>query len=63
MHIRDMFELGDQVPLVTGGSRGRALKLAEVLGEMGSRVAFLASAASRDVTGQYLAVDGGACIV
>ncbi|WP_028227149.1 SDR family oxidoreductase [Paraburkholderia ferrariae] len=38
MQVRDMFELGGQVALITGGSRGLGLQMAEALGEMGCRV-------------------------
>lgn len=42
MQVRDMFELGDQVALITGGSRGLGLQMAEALGEMGCRVVITA---------------------
>lgn len=42
MKVRDMFELGDQVALITGGSRGLGLQMAEALGEMGCRVVITA---------------------
>jgi NAD(P)-dependent dehydrogenase (short-subunit alcohol dehydrogenase family) len=42
MQVRDMFELGGQVALITGGSRGLGLQMAEALGEMGARVVITA---------------------
>ena len=42
MHVRELFELGGRVALVTGGSRGLGLQMAEALGQMGARVAITA---------------------
>lgn len=42
MQVRELFELGGQVALVTGGSRGLGLQMAEALGEMGCRVVLTA---------------------
>jgi NAD(P)-dependent dehydrogenase (short-subunit alcohol dehydrogenase family) len=42
MTIRELFELGGQVALVTGGSRGLGLQIAQGLGEMGAQVAISA---------------------
>ncbi|WP_322057582.1 SDR family oxidoreductase [Paraburkholderia sp. J63] len=42
MQVRELFELGGQVALVTGGSRGLGLQMAEALGEMGCRVVITA---------------------
>lgn len=42
MAIRESFELGGKVALVTGGSRGLGLQIARGLGEMGATVAISA---------------------
>lgn len=42
MAVREMFELGGQVALVTGGSRGLGLQIASALGEMGAKIALCA---------------------
>jgi gluconate 5-dehydrogenase len=42
MSVRKLFELGGRVALVTGGSRGIGLQMAEALGEMGAKVALSA---------------------
>lgn len=42
MAVRELFELGGQVALVTGGSRGLGLQIASALGEMGAKVALCA---------------------
>jgi NAD(P)-dependent dehydrogenase (short-subunit alcohol dehydrogenase family) len=40
--IRELFELDGQVALVTGGSRGLGLQIAQGLGEMGAQLALSA---------------------
>ena len=42
MNVKQLFDLGGRVALVTGGSRGLGLQMAEALGEMGARVALTA---------------------
>lgn len=42
MSVRKLFDLGGKVALVTGGSRGLGLQMAEGLGEMGAKVALTA---------------------
>jgi len=42
MGIREMFDLSGKAALITGGSRGLGLQIAEALGEMGAKVAITA---------------------
>src|SRR5438270_11614420 len=42
MGVRDLFDLSGKVALVTGGSRGLGLQMAEALGEMGAKLAITA---------------------
>jgi len=42
MTVRELFELGGQVVLITGGSRGLGLQIASALGEMGAKIAICA---------------------
>lgn len=42
MSVRQLFDLSGQVALITGGSRGLGLQMAEALGEMGARLALTA---------------------
>ena len=42
MSVKELFDLSGQVALVTGGSRGLGLQMAEALGEMGARIAITA---------------------
>jgi NAD(P)-dependent dehydrogenase (short-subunit alcohol dehydrogenase family) len=42
MSVRESFELGGKVALITGGSRGLGLQIATGLGEMGAKIAISA---------------------
>jgi gluconate 5-dehydrogenase len=42
MSVKALFDLGGKVALVTGGSRGLGLQMAEALGEMGCKLAITA---------------------
>jgi NAD(P)-dependent dehydrogenase (short-subunit alcohol dehydrogenase family) len=42
MSVREMFELGGKVALISGGSRGLGLQIATGLGEMGAKIAISA---------------------
>jgi len=42
MNVKQLFDLSGRVALVTGGSRGLGLQMAEALGEMGARLALTA---------------------
>src|SRR5512132_461350 len=42
MSVKQLFDLSGKAALVTGGSRGLGLQMAEALGEMGAKVAITA---------------------
>ena len=42
MTVKDLFDLSGKTALITGGSRGLGLQIAEALGEMGAKVAITA---------------------
>ncbi len=46
MSVKDLMNLDGRVAIVTGGSRGLGLQIAEALGELGARVAITARKAS-----------------
>ena len=50
MSVKQLFDLTGKVALVTGGSRGLGLQMAEALGEMGARLAITARKAEELAT-------------
>ncbi|HEX7954406.1 MAG TPA: SDR family oxidoreductase [Burkholderiales bacterium] len=46
MNVKKLFDLGGKVALITGGSRGLGLQMAEGLGEMGAKVVITARKAA-----------------
>ena len=59
MSVRALFDLTGRTALVTGGSRGLGLQIAEALGEMGARVALTARKADELAAAQaHLAAMG-----
>ena len=42
MGVRQLFQLDGKIALITGGSRGLGLQMAEALGEMGCKLAITA---------------------
>src|SRR5437763_17182663 len=42
MNVKDLFDLSGKTALITGGSRGLGLQIAQALGELGAKVAITA---------------------
>jgi gluconate 5-dehydrogenase len=59
MSIRQLFDLAGKTALVTGGSRGLGLQMAQALGEMGARVAISARKADELAEARVHLVDAG----
>ena len=57
MSVKQLFDLTGRVAIVTGGSRGLGLQIAEALGEMGARLAI--TARKKDELDQAVAHLGG----
>jgi gluconate 5-dehydrogenase len=61
--VRNLLDLGNKVAIVTGGSRGIGLQMAEALGEMGAKVAITARKQSElDAARAHLAATGVDCM-
>ena len=59
MSVRQLFDLTGKIALVTGGSRGLGLQMAEALGELGAQVAITArKAAELESAAKHLAAMG-----
>ena len=59
MHVKELFNIDGKVALVTGGSRGLGLQIAQALGEMGCKVAITARKADElDLARRHLAEQG-----
>ena len=61
MSVRQLFNLAGKTALITGGSRGLGLQMAEALGEMGARLAITARKA--DELAQAVHVDDALDII
>jgi len=54
MQANKLFDLGEKVALVTGGSRGIGFQMAEALGEMGAKLAISAKQSELDAASAAL---------
>jgi NAD(P)-dependent dehydrogenase (short-subunit alcohol dehydrogenase family) len=63
MSVKQLFDLSGKAALVTGGSRGLGLQMAEALGEMGARVAITARKQDElEAAAAHLAARGVECL-
>src|SRR5258708_23992275 len=59
MNVRELFDLTGRVALVTGGSRGLGLQMAEALGDLGAKIAISARKQPElDAASSYLTAKG-----
>ena len=59
MITKELFDLSGKVALITGGSRGLGLQMAEALGDMGAKVAISARKQNElDTASSYLTAKG-----
>jgi NAD(P)-dependent dehydrogenase (short-subunit alcohol dehydrogenase family) len=42
MNVKELFDLSGRIALITGGSRGLGLQMAEALGDLGAKIAISA---------------------
>src|SRR3984885_15511445 len=59
MNVKELFDLSGRVALITGGSRGLGLQMAEALGDLGAKVAISARKQNElDTASSYLTTKG-----
>lgn len=59
MNIKELFDLSGRIALITGGSRGLGLQMAEALGDMGAKIAISARKRSElDAASSHLTAKG-----
>jgi len=59
MNVKELFDLSGRIALITGGSRGLGLQMAEALGDLGAKVAISARKQGElDAASSYLTAKG-----